>query len=261
MSRVLGGALRDRLTPYASGPLLPPDGDRHRGLAAAVESYARQNYRAVKLRVGIGPAADEVAIRRAREILGPDRDLMIDLNEASTVHDALTLARRIDDLDLRWIEEPVRHDDLPSYRELAARLTVPLAGGESFCGLQAFRDPVAERSLSILQPDIALCGGITETLKIAALAEASGLALIPHVWGAAVNVLAAMQVAAVLPDAPGRPLPQLECDMSHNPMRDAIFAPRPDPDGTLAVPDGPGLGIEIDTERLEPFVTDHWTVA
>ena len=260
LGRVLGGPLRDRLPAYASGPLLVEGADRYRILASAVEGYARQGYRAVKLRVGVGPAADEAAIRKAREILGSDADLMIDFNEAYSVHDTLTLARRLDDLNLRWIEEPVRHDDLPSYRALSRALTTPLAGGESFCGLEAFRDPVAERSLSILQPDIALCGGVTEVLKIAGLAEAFGLPLIPHVWGAAVNLLVAMQIAALLPAAPGRPLPLIECDMSHNPMRDAIFAPRPASDGMLAVPDGPGLGIEIDPERLQPFVTDHWTV-
>ncbi|WP_226576040.1 mandelate racemase/muconate lactonizing enzyme family protein [Acuticoccus sediminis] len=261
VSALLGGALRDRLLAYASGPLMPAGADRFAGLEGAVEGFAADGFRAVKLRVGAGLAADERAIRTARRILGPDADLMIDLNEGSTVHDALALAAQVADVGLRWIEEPVPHDDLPAYRDIAARLPVPLAGGESFCGAGAFREAAATRALSILQPDIALTGGITEVMRVAGLGDAFGVPVIPHVWGAGVNFLAGLQVAAVVATPPGaRPLPLFEYDTSHNPLRAAVIDPKPDADGTIPVPDGPGLGLAIEPDRLAPYVRDHWTV-
>ena len=257
---VLGGALRDRLPAYASGPLLPEGADRYRDLDAEVQDYIDAGFAAVKIRAGLSPAEDEPAMRRVRKILGPDRRFMVDLNEGSTERDTLSLARRTEDLDLAWIEEPVRHDNLPAYRSLAARLPVALAGGESFFGLPAFRDPVAERTLDIVQPDLALCGGVTEMLGVAGLTEAFDLPLIPHVWGSAVNFLASMQIAAVLRQPAGSDLPLLECDMAYNPLRDRIFPARPERDGTIPLPDGAGLGVEIDIDRLSDFVIDHWTV-
>ncbi|WP_198598361.1 mandelate racemase/muconate lactonizing enzyme family protein [Mangrovicella endophytica] len=258
---LLGGALRDSVTIYASGPLLPAGADRYEGFRTAVEGYAKAGFSAVKIRVASEMRAGEAAIRQAREILGPDRQLMIDLNEGSTFHDALTLAHRVADMDLRWIEEPLRHDDLPAYRALAERMPVPLAGGESFCGVEAFRDPVAQRTLDILQPDLALCGGFTEALRISGLASAFGVPVIPHVWGSAINVLAALQFCATIahPDG-GRPLPLLEFDASYNPLRSVLLDPKPSSDGTIAVPDGPGLGMEIEIDRLAQYVTDHWVV-
>ena len=261
IAALLGGALRDRLAAYASGPLMPAGADRFAGLEAAVTGFARDGFRAVKLRVGVGLDADEAAIRTARRVLGPDADLMFDLNEGSTVHDTLALAERVADVGIRWIEEPVPHDDLPAYREIAARLPVPLAGGESFCGVGAFREAVATRALAILQPDIALTGGITETMRVVGLGEAFGATVIPHVWGAGVNFLAGLQVAAVLAPAPGaRGLPLFEFDTSHNPLRAAVIDPKPDADGTIPVPDGPGLGVDITPDQIAPYVTGHWVV-
>ena len=258
---LLGGRLRDSVSTYASGPLMPAGADRYDGFEEAVTGFAKAGFKAVKLRVGVGPARDEAAIRTARTILGPDTDLMIDLNEGSTVHDTLELAARVSDIGLRWIEEPVPHDDLPAYREIAARLPVPLSGGESFCGAGAFREAIATRALAIVQPDIALAGGITETMRIAGLCDTFGLPMIPHVWGAGVNFLAGLQIASLTTTPQGaRPLPLFEYDTSHNPLRAAVLDPTPGADGTIPVPDGPGLGLAIDPEALAPYVTDHWSI-
>lgn len=258
---LLGGALRSSLPAYASGPLLPVGPDRYRGLEESLEQYLSAGFQAVKIRIGLGLGEDEAAIRRARGALGLDVQLMVDMNEASTVHDALALAHRVEDVGLRWIEEPVRHDDLPAYRFLAGAMPVPLAGGESFCGVQAFRDALSERTLDVVQPDVALCGGFTESLRICGLADAFGVPVVPHVWGAAPSFLAAMQLATILPPQAGAaPFPLLECDMSRNPLRDSIFALHPDAAGTVALPDGPGLGLEIDIGALAGFITEHWVL-
>ncbi|WP_068114367.1 mandelate racemase/muconate lactonizing enzyme family protein [Tropicimonas marinistellae] len=257
---LLGGTVRPELTAYASGPLLPEGPDRYRELAVEIEGYLGMGFKAVKIRAGLGPEEDERAIRRVRNLIGPQVALMVDLNEASNLRDTQALASRTADVGLSWIEEPVRHDDLPSYRRLAETLSVRVAGGESFCGVQAFRDPLAMQALDVIQPDVALCGGISETVLIAGLAEAFGVPLIPHVWGGPVNFLAAMQVAAAFPGSAGQGLPQLECDMSHNPFRDRIISPEPDRDGTISVPGEPGLGTAIDIEKLSDFVTGHWVL-
>lgn len=261
IASLMGGGLRDRVLAYASGPLLGAGPDRYAGLAEALQGYHDAGYRAFKLRVGISLAEDERAIRLAREIVGPDVPLMVDLNEASTLHDALALASRVADCGIGWFEEPLRHDDLPGYQRMAGMLPVPVAGGESFCGVEAFRDALCAGTLDILQPDIALCGGLTETMRISALADAFGTRLAPHVWGTGVNSLAALQVCALLrPRNGGLPMPLLECDMSENPLRDAIYPDRPDSEGLLPIPAGPGLGRDITPDQIAPFLTDHWVL-
>jgi D-galactarolactone cycloisomerase len=137
-----------------------------------------------------------------------------------------------------------------------------LAGGESLFGLRAFRDYVARGGLEIVQPDLALCGGFSEGLRIAALCEAFDIPLIPHVWGTAINFCAALQFATVLPQArgPGLTYPLFEFDYSANPLRDAFGAFRLSSTGTVAPPAGPGLGIEVDPAMFQPFVTGRWAV-
>ncbi len=114
-----------------------------------------------------------------------------------------------------------------------------------------------------MQPDLALCGGFSEGLRIAALAEAFEVPLIPHVWGTAINFCASLQFAAVLPESrgPGLRYPLFEVDPSFNPLRDAFGDFPLGADGTMAVPDGPGLGIEIDPRQFAPHVIDHWSIA
>jgi D-galactarolactone cycloisomerase len=257
---LLGGALRERVRAYASGPLLP-EGDRYRGFEQEVERYVEDGFNAIKIRIGISLAEDLRAIRQARGILGDAALLMADLNESSTVRDSVILAQQAADANLAWLEEPLPHDDLPGYRRLAEMLPVALAGGESFCGVQAFRDVLRDGALDLVQPDLAICGGITEGLRIMGLADAFDVPILPHVWGGAVNFLAALQFAAILTPGRGRvSAPLFEYDMSFNPLRDRIYDPRPDGEGRLAIPDGPGLGVNIEIDRLADFVRDHWVL-
>ncbi|MDQ2635218.1 MAG: mandelate racemase/muconate lactonizing enzyme family protein [Pseudomonadota bacterium] len=258
---LLGGALRDRVRAYASGPLLPADDDRYGGFEEEVTRYAESGFTAVKIRIGISLAQDLRAIGQARSILGDSALLMADLNESSTVRDAVNLAQQAVDANLAWIEEPLPHDDLPGYRRLAQLLPVALAGGESFCGAQAFRDIMREGALDIVQPDLAVCGGITEGLRITGLADAFDVPVSLHVWGTGVNFLAALQFSAIL--TPGRgqvSAPLFEYDASFNPLRDRIYDPKPDAQGNLAIPDGPGLGMKIPIDRLGDYVQDHWVL-
>ncbi|MCK8782711.1 mandelate racemase/muconate lactonizing enzyme family protein [Rhizobium sp. NTR19] len=259
IAELLGGRLRSEILTYASGPLLPAGDDRYEGFEEAIEGYVADGFRAVKIRVGIGMKQDIRAIQAARSIVGDEALLMIDLNESSTVEDTLALADATKSSRLAWIEEPLRHDNISGYRRIFEKISAPLSGGESFCGVQAFKDVMVDGSLAVLQPDLAICGGISEAMKVAGLAEAFDTGIAPHVWGTGINFLASLQYASVLPGY-GRNLhlPIFEYDKSHNPLRAKIFDPCPDTKGRIAVPDGPGLGMEINIEALSDYVVEHW---
>jgi D-galactarolactone cycloisomerase len=262
VSALLGGALRDKVPAYVSGPFLKPGADPYRDFLADIDSYLQAGFRAMKLRMGVAPRSDGQLLRKVRERVGAAFPLMVDLNEGATFRSARVYGEAFAESDLVWLEEPIRHDNLDGYRKLAMTLPMALAGGEALFGLSAFRDYLSGGALDIVQPDLALCGGFSEGLRIAALAEAFEVPLIPHVWGTGINFCAAMQFAAILPEyrGPGMTYPLFEYDYSVNPLRDAFGTFALGADGTVALPGGPGLGIEIDPRQFQAFVIDHWSV-
>ncbi len=203
----LGGAVRESVFAYVSGPFLKPGPDPYRDYFADLDTYLKAGFRAIKLRLGTTPARDGDIARRVRERIGPDMPLMVDLNQGFAFAPAVDLARRLVECNVRWLEEPMPHEDLAAYRRLAGQVPIALAGGESLFGLPAFREVVGSNLLNFVQPDLALCGGITEGLKIAALAEAFGIPLVPHVWGTAVNFNASLHFTAALPEIGGQGMP------------------------------------------------------
>jgi D-galactarolactone cycloisomerase len=262
VSTLLGGALRKQVPAYVSGPFLKPGDDPYRDLFRDIDSYLQAGFRAMKLRMGVAPRSDGERLRKVRERVGAAFPLMVDLNEGATLRSALVYGDAFDESGLVWLEEPIRHDNLDGYRKLAAALPIALAGGESLIGLAAFRDYLANGALDIVQPDLALCGGFSEALRISALADAFEVPLIPHVWGTGVNFCAALQFAAILPEyrGPGITYPLFEYDFSANPLRDAFGTFPLGADGTVTLPSGPGLGIEINPGQFQQFVVDHWYV-
>lgn len=263
IATLLGGALRDRLPAYVSGPFLKPGADPYRDFDDDIDTYLRAGFRAIKLRMGVAPKVDARRLARVRERVGADFPLMVDLNEGASLRSALAYGEAFREHDLVWLEEPIRHDNLPGYTRLANALPMALAGGEALLGLTPFRDYLAAGALDIVQPDLALCGGFSEGLRIAALADAFEVPLMPHVWGTGINFCASLQFAAVLPESrgPGLRYPLFEVDPSFNPLRD-VFGDFPlGPDGTVAVPNVPGLGIEIDPRRFAPHLVDQWSIA
>ena len=190
-----------------------------------------------------------------RRAVGPDTRIMVDANHAYDALGAIQLGRRIQPLDIAWFEEPVPPEDLAGYREVKAALDIPIAGGEAEFTRWGFRPLITERLVDILQPDIAAAGGISETKKIADMASAFGVRVNPHVWGTGVALAASLQLIACLPhNPPGLyPIePLLEFDQSEHPIRMAVIAePIVQKDGWVAIPDRPGLGIDIDRAALD----------
>jgi L-alanine-DL-glutamate epimerase-like enolase superfamily enzyme len=264
VASLLGGALRDRVLAYASGPFMRPDGHPYRAYQAEVEAYLRLGFRAIKPRSGFNPREDGIIAAALRKQIGPDHALMFDFNQSYTARAAIAAAQRMADADLLWIEEPVGPEDIGGYRTVARAIDTAVAGGEALATAAAFRDFLAADAIAVLQPDLAVCGGFTGVRTVSALAEAFELPVVPHVWGTVVGFYAALQLAAVLPARRGggpMPYPFLEFDRSPHPGLLVFGDPPLNPDGTLSIPHGPGIGIEISARDLAPWIVESWVEA
>jgi len=186
------------------------------------------------------------------------RLLLVDVNGAYTPDIALECARAIEPFGIHWLEEPLHPSDLRGYAELRARSPIPIAAGEAHHTVRDFRALIDGRCLDIVQPSIPGTGGITEAKRIAILAQAAGLRVAPHVWGGAVGLATACHFIAALPAGPHTdhpPYPQmLEYDMSDNALRTQLLkVPLKLDKGHVLLPEGPGLGIELDGKAIERF--------
>jgi L-alanine-DL-glutamate epimerase-like enolase superfamily enzyme len=245
---LLGGRSADRLPAYASGGWADAD-----GIGAQLQSYIDAGgFRAVKMRVGSmddRPHVSAERVKAARKTLGPDVELMVDAHGTYTVAEAKRFAAMVDDCDLAWFEEPVSADDRAGLAEFRASTMIPVAIGESECTRFDFAALVAGRAADILQPDPAFCGGITEAMRIAALASSFNLRLAPHLWAGAPCFFAGLHVLAAAPAGY-----IVEFSLGANPMIHMLSrAPVKVSDGMIAVPDGPGLGLEMDTEVITRY--------
>ena len=254
--RLMGGPLRRQVCAYATGLYRRKSGDPLRYLAEEASGYAGEGFTAVKLKVGFGVAEDAAVTRAVREAIGPDVALMVDANHAFDAVAAIRLGRMIEQYDIGWFEEPVPPEDLAGYRAVKAALSIPIAGGECEFTRYGFREQLVSRAVDIVQPDTCAAGGLTECKKIADMSEAFGVRYNPHVWGTGIAIAASLQLLAVLPShtppslSPLEPL--LEFDRTEHPIRQAILTqPIEHVRGIVSVPDGPGLGIEIDRKALE----------
>lgn len=262
LSALLGGALRDRLPVYGSGPFFTVGADPYADFARDVERYLEAGFRAVKPRIGTTARADRAIAAALRVQVGPEIGLMADLACGFTTAAAIEIAHGLAEAGFLFMEEPLVPDNHTGYRRLSDAAILPIAGGESLIGLAAFRDFVVEGRPDLVQPDLSTCGGLSEALRVAALAEAWDIPVVPHVWGTAIHFHAAMHFAAILPAKRGAHLhyPIFEYDFSPNPLLDMCGRPVLDADGCLALPEGPGIGIDPTPEALAPFVVRHWTL-
>ena len=261
LAALLGGAVRDRIFAYASGPFIS-ETDGYGRYHKEVEHYLALGFRAVKPRAGISPVADGRMVRAIRKQIGEDVGLMVDVNQGYTLAAALSAIRHMEEADLLWIEEPLQPEDMPGYRRIVQNSRTPIAGGEALGSLAAFRDALEAGAFSILQPDATVCGGFTGYRQVSALGAAYDIPTIPHAFGTIVNAAAALHLAALEPARRGggpAPYPFVEYDMTDNPL----LALRPlaiDPDGCIPLSNAPGLGLDLKPQELEPWLTDHWVV-
>jgi D-galactarolactone cycloisomerase len=256
--RLLGGPVRTQVQAYATGLYRRLSGDPLRYLPEEAAGYVAEGFAAVKLKVGFGVEEDAAVTRAVRDGIGPGVGLMVDANHAYDAAAAIRLGRMIEPHDIGWFEEPVPPEDVAGYRAVKAALSIPVAGGECEFTRYGFRELIVSRAVDIVQPDTCAAGGLSECRKIADMAEAFGIRCNPHVWGTGIAIAASLQFLAVLPAhtppslAPVEPL--LEFDRTEHPIREALLTqPIEHAGGVVRVPDGPGLGIEIDREALVRF--------
>lgn len=256
--QLLGGALRGEIQAYATGLYRRDSGNPLEYLVEEALGYVAQGFKAMKLKVGFGVKEDAAITHAIREAIGPEVMLMVDANHAYDAVAAIRLAQRIEELDIEWFEEPVPPEDLEGYRRVRAATSIPVAGGECEFTRYGFREVLTRQAMDIIQPDICATGGLTECKKIADMAQAFGVRTNPHVWGSGIGIAASLQWAALLPThtptslSPAQPL--LEFDQTEHPIRQAILrTPIEHHRGVVAIPSGPGLGIEVDREALVRF--------
>jgi L-alanine-DL-glutamate epimerase-like enolase superfamily enzyme len=246
--QLLGGRKAERLPAYASGGWADAG-----GIGDQLNSYIKSGgFKAVKMRVGAMDGAPHVSaarVRAARAAIGPDIDLMVDAHGTYTVADAKRFIHMVADCDLAWFEEPVIADDKRGMAEVRSAGPVPIAAGESEATRFAFRELAVLRAADIFQPDPAFCGGITEAMRIGAIASAFNLRLAPHLWAGAPCFFAGLHVCAASPASF-----VIEFSLGANPMiHDLIGETVKAEDGMVAIPETPGLGFTIS----ERFVEKH----
>ena len=183
VSTLLGGRRRERVKVYATGLYFTGGEDLLGKLVEEARLYAAQGFRAIKMKVGLGVETDVRHARAVRQALGDDVELMVDANHAYSLSEAVNFARRIEALGISFFEEPLSPEDYEGYRELRGRTTIPIAGGECEYLLAGFRQLLGGRCVDIAQPDICAAGGLSEVMRIAALARAFHVNVIPHSWG------------------------------------------------------------------------------
>lgn len=246
--RLLGGRKSARMPAYASGGWADA-----KGIGEQLLGYVKKGgCRAVKMRVGVidGSVTNSVArVKAAREALGPGIGLACDAHGTWSVTEAKQFCRKVEDLDLMWFEEPVTADDKRGCAEVRRSSSVPIAAGESEFNRFDFRELAELGAVDILQPDLAICGGITEAMRIAAIASAYNLRLAPHLWTGALAFAAGMHVTAA--SASGF---ILEYSLGANPLLQELpQEPFTLMDGQVEVPDRPGLGVEINQEFVNRY--------
>jgi D-galactarolactone cycloisomerase len=264
--KMLGGRFRDKITAYATGCYYPEKFDDLPAILKALEeeasTYANSGFGLLKVKIGLLPLKQDLErLRVIRKAVGPDIGLLVDANHGYNASAAVRMGRMMEPLDVLFFEEPVPPEDRDGYRKVRAENPIPVAGGECEFTRYGFRDFIGGGCVDVVQPDLAVCGGFTAFTHVLGFANAYDVATVPHVWGSGIAVAAALQAIATIPSFPhtANPIPLLnqpviEFDRKHNPLRDDLLAERFElVDGSLAVPDRPGLGVNVREEIVEKY--------
>src|SRR5438445_688326 len=234
------GGLRDRVPTYASGALMRPHPVDY--LAKAGPRLRDMGFRQMKMQCGSEPsvAASIERVRVMREAIGPDVDLMCDINQLWSVNQAIEVGRRIEPYHLFWLEDPTTHDDYPGMARIADALTTPIAAGEYHYGIVPFRHLLEARSIDIVMIDLLRVGGITQWMKVAGMAEAFNLPVVSHL----VPEIHVHLVAAI-PNG---------LTVEYMPWTLALYEQTPPIErGQLVVPKKPGLGLAFDQAAMKRY--------
>lgn len=240
--RLIGGRYRDRVPLYAGLA-----GRNPQTLAQASADHVAKGYRAVKLHLREDRDGVVEIVRAVRDRVGPSIGVMVDVHMHFDVAGAIELGRRLEALDVRWLEAPVAPDDIPGQAEIARALDMAVAIGEWSRTRYELREAFERRAYDIAMPDIARTG-LTEGKRIATLADTYNIPVSPHVGGGGIiSVAASVQYSAALPNF----MILEHSDTGHAVKSTILAAPYEPVNGEFVLDDTPGLGIEIDEDALE----------
>lgn len=264
--RLLGGACRERIPAYANGWYA---GERTpEAFAAGARRVVGQGYRALKLDP-FGAGAGELTreeyrrsvslVEAVRDAVGPDVEILVEMHGRFTAAQAIALARDLERLSPGWIEEPVPPEQPAALAQVAAHVAIPIATGERLHTRTAFRDLFAVAAADIIQADITHCGGLLETKKIAAMADAHNLLMAPHNVGASVSTAAALHFAACTPNLK---IQEYFNDFAEPHVRDCASGLPAVTNGSFPLPAGPGLGVTFHEEVVaaHPYRRQHFNL-
>ncbi|MBI1983090.1 MAG: mandelate racemase/muconate lactonizing enzyme family protein, partial [Acidobacteria bacterium] len=254
VSQLLGGRRRDRVRTYASiggGADSTPAEMAGHAAQAAEEGHTMVKMRMdwTARRTDINPSHDWAVLRETRKAIGDKVELGFDPNNGFSVPTAITLGRRAqDELGLIHYEEPVAQYDYPGLAQVVAALDVAVAAGEQEYTRWQFRDLISQANVDIVQPDLVKCAGITEGVRIAALASTHNRILVPHQTQPSIGTAANLHFTACF--AREERAQEYDINSKRAILNRVIHPPLEQKDGYLAVPNGPGLGIEVDEKEL-----------
>ncbi len=244
---LLGGTSAPGVPAYASGLLWKAQPSE---LIEEAERHVADGFRAVKMRLGRNSDYDRAAVAAVRDTVGSEIRLLVDGNARYSLDEARGMLPALRDAGVYWLEEPFAPEDPDSFLALQPDLGgIRLAAGENEFGLQGFRELIDPGLVQIVQPDCCRCGGLTEAMRISRRAAEKKLFVAPHTWSDAVALTANMHLVAATPHAL-----TVEMDRTGNSLIDDLLTnPLEVANGTIALPEGPGLGIELNEEALAKY--------
>jgi L-rhamnonate dehydratase len=259
--QLLGGARRERLTPYAT---IWPGTVKGRTLRQMMEAIGglfdralTTGFRAVKMEVFFGDLVSDrelvECIREGRRLLGDEITLLLDFGYRwRDWRDALWVLNRIEDCEIYLAEATLVHDDLIGHAKLAGRAGIRIGGAEMAATVHECREWLERGAVDVLQPDLSRCGGLTELRRIAALGEQFGASVVPHFWKTGITAAACRHFQAATPNVPY--IEMLSPAVFDSPLRAELTTPEPElEDGTLPLPSEPGLGVELVEEAVDAY--------
>ncbi len=236
--QMLGGS-SPLVKPYAGGIDLHLDID---GLLDQTKKNLDSGFRAIKMKVGMAHLRQDLErVAAVRELLGPDIPLMVDANMRWSVETAIRAARKLQEFDVYWLEEPIIPDDVKGHARIAIEGGLPIASGENLHTIYEFQKIIADGLIAFPEPDVSNCGGITGWMRVAKLAYAHNLPVTTHgVHELHLHLLAAVPNASYL-EVHGFGLERF------------IHNPPPIVDGIMTAPDLPGHGVQFDWDTLKTY--------
>ena len=203
--QLVGGKTNDKIPVYGYGMML-----QKKSVSELIELFKdeakkikEKKFKAMKMKIGLGPTEDLKLVKAVRDEIGKDFKLMVDANHAYNINDAMYVGKGLDEMDIYWFEEPVAPEDYDGYKKLKDNLKTNIAGGEVEFTKYGWNQLIKNRCIDIAQPEVCGLGGITEYLKVSALAQSNFVPIINHVWGSALSVAVNLHLLTSMPDMPG----------------------------------------------------------